>query len=451
MNIIIIGAGEVGKHLAESLSTQLHNITVIEASEGRSDALNESLDASVLCGNGAAATTLAEANVGECDLFMALTSLDNTNLVSASIAKSLGAKKTVARVHASVQREEWLFDYRSHFGIDYLFSTERLAAVELVKFVRNPEGLVVEDIARGRIELHQYKLSAESSAIGTPISKLNLPQRVRIACIMRDGVNTIPGGSDELMSGDLVTLFGEPSQLDPAILLLDSSAQRNKDLNVVIFGGGEYAFALAQMLEGASIHVRVMEKSELECRRLSTLLHDTLIINGDATSLQQLREEQVDQADFLIAVSPDDEDNVMACLQAKSLGTEYCLTLIHRADYADAIYRNRKRLGILAAVSPRLATNRDLLRFMETGKYHKVSELQGGVEVIQLSIKENAKVVDQKVADIKWPRGSALVGLLRDQLAIVPTGEDTLNTEDIVYAIVTAEGRKPLVKLLTRS
>jgi trk system potassium uptake protein len=451
VNIIIIGAGEVGRHLAESLSTQLHNITVIEASEGRSDDLNESLDASVMCGNGAAATTLAEANVGECDLFMALTSLDNTNLVSASIAKSLGAKKTVARVHASVQRDEWLFDYRSHFGLDYLFSTERLAAVELVKFVRNPEGLVVEDIARGRIELHQYKVSPDSSAVGVPIAQLKLPERVRIACIMRDGVNTIPGGADEMKPGDLVTLFGEPSNLDTVITLLDPTAQRKKDIKVVIFGGGEYAFALAQMLEGASIHVRVMEKKESECRRLSTMLQDTLIIKGDATSLQQLREEQVDQADFFIAVSPDDEDNVMACLQAKSLGTEYCLTLIHRADYADAIYRNRQRLGILAAVSPRLATNRDLLRFMETGKYNKVSELQGGVEVIQLSLKEAAKVTGQKVADIKWPRGSALVGLLRDQMAIVPTGEDTLNAEDTVYAIVTSEGRKPLVKLLTRS
>lgn len=140
MNIVIVGAGEVGKHLAESLSTQLHNITVIEASEETSEDLNESLDASVLCGNGASATTLAEANVGECDLFLALTSLDNTNLVSASIAKSLGAKKTVSRVHASVQREEWLFDIRSHFNIDYLFSTERLAAVELAKFVRTLGG-----------------------------------------------------------------------------------------------------------------------------------------------------------------------------------------------------------------------------------------------------------------------------------------------------------------------
>ncbi|MDG1891664.1 MAG: Trk system potassium transporter TrkA [Verrucomicrobiota bacterium] len=450
VNIIIVGAGEVGRHLAEGLSTQLHNITVIEASEEKSEDLDEGLDATVLCGNGAAATTLAEANVGECDLFLALTSMDNTNLVSASLAHSMGAKKTVSRVHASVQREEWLFDYRSHFGIDYLFSTERLAAVELAKFVRNPEGLMVEDIARGRIELHQYMVSPESGALGVPLSKLGLPERVRVACIMRDGVNSIPGGEDHLMAGDLVTLFGEPTLLDQVISLLDPRASRKKDLKVVIYGGGEYAFALAQMLEGASVHVRVMEKRESECRRLSAMLQDSLIINGDATSLQQLREEQVDEADFFIAVSPDDEDNVMACLQAKSLGTEYCLTLIHRADYADVIYRNRQRLGLLAAVSPRLATNRDLLRFMEAGKYHKFSELQGGVEVIQLSLREGSKILNHKISEIEWPRGAALVGLLRDQMAIVPTGDDALFAEDTVYAIVTAEARKPLVKILTR-
>ena len=450
MNIIIVGAGEVGKHLAESLSTQLHNITVIEREEPSAEDLDESLDASVICGNGASATVLAEANASECDLFLALTSRDYTNLVAASIAKSMGASKTVARVHAGVQREEWLFDFRAQFGIDYLFSTERLAAVELVKFVRNPEGLLVEEIARGRIELHQYKVSPESTAIGVPIYKLKLPDRVRVACIYRDGDNHIPGGEDYLMAGDLVTLSGEPALLDQMVTTLDPRATRKKDLKAVIFGGGEYAFAVAQMLEAYGVQVRIMEKREQECRRLSALLQDSVIIHGDATSLQQLKEEQVNEADFFIAVSPDDEDNVMACLQAKSIGSEYCLTLIHRADYADAIYRNRQRLGLLAAVSPRLAANRDLLRFMDTGKYHKVSELQGGVEVIQCSVKLRTKLVDQKVADIKWPKGSALVALLRDQIAFVPNGEDLLQAEDTVYAIVTHEGRKPLVKMFSR-
>ena len=175
-----------------------------------------------------------------------------------------------------------------------------------------------------------------------------------------------------------------------------------------------------------------------------------MIINGDATSLQQLREEQVGEADFFIAVSSDDEDNVMTCLQAKSLGTEYCLTLIHRPDIANAVYRNRERLGLLGAVSPRLASNRDLLRFVETEKFHNIAQLQANVEVIQLTLKEEAFVVGKQVSSIEWPKGGALVGLVREQLSIVPSGEDELAAGDAVYVIVTPESQKAFVKLLTR-
>ena len=450
MNIIIVGAGEVGKHLAQSLSTQLHNITLIDHSEEVTAALHEKLDASVVIGNGTSAMVLAENNVADCELFLAITSHDNTNLAAASIAKSMGAKRTIARVHASIERGEWLFNYREHFGIDYLFSTERLAAVELAKFIRNPEGMVTEEIARGRIELQQMVVSENSKLIDQPLSSLNLPNGVRIAAIFRNKGNIIPGGDDHLKADDVVTLFGEPARITEITPLIDPEVSHRGEQNIVIFGGGEYALALAEMLEGTSAKIRIMEKSESECKRLSNLLQDTVIINGDATSLQQLREEQVGEADFFIAVSSDDEDNVMTCLQAKSLGTEYCLTLIHRPDIANAVYRNRERLGLLGAVSPRLASNRDLLRFVETEKFHNIAQLQANVEVIQLVIKEEAFVVGKQVATIEWPKGGALVGLVREQLSIVPSGEDELQAGDAVYVIVTPESQKAFVKLLTR-
>lgn len=450
MNIIIVGAGEVGKHLAQSLSTQLHNITLIDHSEEVTAALHEKLDASVVIGNGTSAMVLAENNVADCELFLAITSHDNTNLAAASIAKSMGAKRTIARVHASIERGEWLFNYREHFGIDYLFSTERLAAVELAKFIRNPEGMVTEEIARGRIELQQMVVSESSKLIGRPLSSLDLPNGVRIAAIFRNKGNIIPGGKDHLEADDVVTLFGEPARITEIKPLIDPEISHQGEQNIVIFGGGEYALALAEMLEGTTAKIRIMEKSESECKRLSNLLQDTVIINGDATSLQQLREEQVGEADFFIAVSSDDEDNVMTCLQAKSLGTEYCLTLIHRPDIANAVYRNRERLGLLGAVSPRLASNRDLLRFVETEKFHNIAQLQANVEVIQLTIKEEAFVVGKQVSSIDWPKGGALVGLVREQLSIVPSGEDELQAGDAVYVIVTPESQKAFVKLLTR-
>jgi trk system potassium uptake protein len=450
VNIIIVGAGEVGKHLAQSLSTQLHNITLIDHSEEVTAALHEKLDASVVIGNGTSATVLAENNVADCELFLAITSHDNTNLAAASIAKSMGAKTTIARVHASIERGEWLFNYREHFGIDYLFSTERLAAVELAKFIRNPEGMVTEEIARGRIELQQMVVSETSTLIDQPLSGLDLPNGVRIAAIFRNKGNIIPGGDDHLEADDVVTLFGEPARITEIKPLIDPEVSHEEEYSIVIFGGGEYALALAEMLEGTKAKIRIMEKSESECKRLSNLLQDTVIINGDATSLQQLREEQVGEADFFIAVSSDDEDNVMTCLQAKSLGTEYCLTLIHRPDIANAVYRNRERLGLLGAVSPRLASNRDLLRFVETEKFHNIAQLQANVEVIQLSLKEEAFVVGKQVSAIDWPKGGALVGLVREQLSIVPSGEDELKAGDAVYVIVTPESQKAFVKLLTR-
>ena len=450
MNIIIVGAGEVGKHLAQSLSTQLHNITLIDHSEEGTAALHDKLDATIYVGNGTSATVLAENNVADCELFLALTSHDNTNLVAASIAKSMGAKTTIARVHASIERGEWLFNYREHFGIDHFFSTERLAAVELAKFVRNPEGMVTEEIARGRIELQQLKVSPSSPLLDQPIAELSIPTGVRIAAIYRNLGNLIPGGDDQLEADDVVTLFGEPARISEITPLMNPELSQVAQRNVVIFGGGEYAMALAEMLEGTLARVRIIERSERECRRLSHLLQDTIIINGDATALEQLREEQVGDADFFIAVSPDDEDNVMTCLQAKSLGTEYCLTLIHRPDIANAVYRNRERLGLLDAVSPRLASNRDLLRFVEAEKFHHIAKLQADVEVIQVSLKENAFVTDKRVADIDWPKGGALVGLVREQLSIVPKGDDELKAGDALYVIVTPESQKAFVKILTR-
>lgn len=449
MNIIIVGAGEVGRHLAESLSSRLHNIFVIEESEALTDELNEHLDIHILCGNGASVTTLAEANVGECDLFLALTNNDNTNLVAASVAKALGAKKTIARVYGALQREEWLFDYRSHFKIDYLFSSERLAAVELAKFVRNPDRLLVEEIARGRIELQQIHVSPKSEAVGRTLKEIGLPQRVRVAAIQRRGMQVIPSATDHLEAADLVTLFGDPNKLPEVLTLLQPEMKQDKDASVVIFGGGETGCALAQLLESGPYRVRIMEQDEKKCRKLSDILQNTVVINGDATSLQQLREEQVGAADFFVAASRDDEDNVMTCLQAKSLGIKYALALIHRSDYANVISRNSHQLGILGAVSPRVAASRDLMRFITSDKFHVVLTLAGGSEVLELIVNDKGSAVGKKVAEIQWPEGSGLVALLRGQEAMVPSAQDTIMAGDTVYAMVSPSARKPMIQLMT--
>jgi trk system potassium uptake protein len=448
VNIVIVGAGEVGRHLAGSLSSRQHNLCVIEVSEMLAAELDEQLDIQVLRGSGSSVTSLAEANIGECDLFLSLTSDDNTNLVSASVAKALGARRTIARVHTGIQREEWLFDFKSHFKIDYLFSSERLAAVELAKYVRNPEGVLVEELARGRIEMQQTVVTPSSAASGTLVGQLSLPNRVRVALIRRNSDNIIPTAQDVIQAGDMVTLFGDPLSLAQSLELLHPEGAGEEEVNVVIFGGGEYGFALAQMLEGKRYRVRIFERDARVCRELSDLLQRTVIINADATSLLQLREERVGDADFFVATTADDEDNVMTCLQARSLGTRYCLTLIHRADYADIVSRSSEQLGILGAVSPRVATNRDLLRFVTSEKFHVIIRLPGELELVEASIARSGQLAGRTVREIDWPAGSGLVALLQGQQALVPVGEDRIAAGDTIYAIVSPEARKAFVRLL---
>jgi len=364
------------------------------------------------------------------------------------MGKALGAKKTIARVHAGVQREEWLFDYRSHFGIDHVFSSEGLAAVELAKFIRNPQSLVVEEIARGRIEVQRVPVLSGCRGAGKRIRELGFPARVRVGLIQRNGSSFVPHAESVLHVDDLVTLFGEPRKLSEVATLLRTTPDDRKERSVVIFGGGEAAYALAQMLEAERFKVRIFERDERRCAYLAETLQSTVILHADATSLDNLREEQVGEADFFVAATHDDEDNVMTCLQANHLGTEYCLAMIHRADYAEAIIRFGKQIGILGAVSPREASKRDLLRFVTEEKYHSVMQLGDDAELIQMIVNEKSKAAGHKVMEVEWPEGSGLVAVLHGQQAIVPAADDLISGGDVLYAIVSREAKKPLLRLL---
>jgi len=449
VNIVIIGAGEVGRHLAGNLSNRDHSITIIEANEALARELDEQLDSHVVGADGTDVSTLVEQGVAECDLFLALTSNRNVNLVAASLGRSLGARKTIARVDAEVQRTEWLFDYRSHFKIDHLFSVERLTAIELAKHIRNPDRLVVEELARGRIELLQCLVPAGAPAVGRALLDLRLPAQMRVAMIQRGSEIVVPTARDAVQAGDVVTLFGNPDKLASALPAFDPESKPRQDTKVVIFGGGEYGLTLAQMLEGKSYYeVRIMERNKARCERLVELLQNTTVIHGDATSVTQLKEEQVGAADFFVATSHDDEDNVMSCLQARNLGTAHCLTLVHRADYADTISTNEERLGIHAAVSPRVAVAKDLMRFITSDDFHQILALPGAAGVIEITVAAESRVCGRKIAEIAWPAGAGLVALQHGQQAIVPGGDDVIQGGDTVYALTTGGARPALVQLL---
>lgn len=447
MNIIIVGAGEIGRHLAIELSRADHSISVIESDPKRALELQSEIEGKVVVGDGSSVNTLAEANVGECELFLALTSENTVNVMSASMVKNMGVQQVISRVHPGLQREEWLFDFRGHFGIDHIFSSERLSAIELAKFIRNPDSLVVEEIARGRIELQQVRVSSKSDAIGVPLSELKFPANTRIAQVSRDGEHEVPSAETVFQKGDIVTLFGEPRKLRALVERLRKEAVTKEGPRVVIFGGGEYGFALAQMLESWNCRVRIFERNADLARDLTDRLSNTTVINADATSIAELEEEQVGDADFFVATSDSDEDNVMTCLQAHNLGARNCLTLIHRADYAKAISSTGRHFGVVAAVSPREASRKEISRYVTTEKFHIVRKL-GNSMVIQTHVAKGSAADGKTIGELKWPTGCVIVGLLKGLQAVVPGANDVLKGGDQIFAVVGKKVGKKFLKLL---
>ncbi len=448
VKIVIMGAGEIGRHLAYEFSTKTRDITVIDRSEEVLNQLGDTLDISVHRSDGASATTLAEVNMADTDLFLSVTQDDSANMVSCSIAKAMGAAYTVCRISSSLEREEWLFDFRNHFKIDQFFSTEGLAAMELAKYVRNPEGIFVEEFARGRIEIQQVKVTNESPLLSSTVSELNLPDRIRLAFIIRNEEFIVPSGRDCLEVGDVVSLFGRSQKLEDFISSLKLNHTPKRKSKVVIFGGSEYGVTLAQTLEAGNFEVRILESDRTRCTQLTELFRKTVILNADGTSLQNLIEEQVGIADFFIASSDEDEDNVIACLEANSLGTRYCLALIRRADYASVIERNKANIGILAAVSPRVVTARELLRFVPTETYHTVLELPGKAKVIQMTVSDKSESLGKTLSSIEWPTNSGIVAIVRSQEALVPNGDDTIKKGDNIYVAAPVKAIPKLIKLL---
>jgi trk system potassium uptake protein TrkA len=447
MNIIIVGAGQIGRHLASHLAKQAHRISLIEADKVLAEDLEATLDAKVIHGDGTSVSDLADADVGECELFLAMSSSNTTNMMSASMAKSMGVAKVISRVHPGLQREEWLFDFRGHFGVDHIFSSERLTAIELAKFVRNPDSLIVEELARGRIELQQVIVGENSHAIKKNLRELKSPEGIRVAMISRGDSTFVPTAESVIEEGDLATIFGAPRKLRDFAEDLQGKKKNTGKLRVIIFGGNEYGFSLAQMLESVDCTVRVFERDPQICLKLADRLTNATIINGDATVSSELEEEQVGEADFFISTSDDDEDNVMSCLQAHTLGVKNCLTLIHRADYAAAISASGHHFGIRAAVSPREATRVEIQRFITTDNFHVLKEFNG-VDLIELRVGKASIAAGHMVKEIDWPEGTVLVGKLRGLHADVPKPDEVLLGGDHLYAMVSKKARKRFVKLL---
>ena len=236
MRVIIAGAGEVGWYIAERVTHDGHDVTIIDSDQDKVRQVESNLDVQVVYGSAASTDVLSVVGVDQADLFVAVTGRDETNLVCASIARKLGAARSMARVDEVVYRKAPKISYREHFGIDDLVSPEMLAALELASVVRNPSSLAVEHFARGELEMQQVRAGRGARLLDKPLLELELPEGVRIASIRRGSQLIIPKGSDHVQQGDFITIVGKTEQVVQARAGFESESARTQ--KVVIMGGG---------------------------------------------------------------------------------------------------------------------------------------------------------------------------------------------------------------------
>ncbi len=448
MRIVIVGAGEVGNYLGALLSNRGHDVTIVESTETIASKVDEELNVRVVAGNGASAEVLLQAEVDNCDYFLAMTSDDKTNLIATSLAKALGAKTTITRIHDQTYIDTSLVNYQVQFGIDHMINPEGLCAVELAKAIRSAGRVAVENFARGQVEVQQVRVQAGSKLIGRTLKEAKISPKARIGYIQRQGQNYVPSAESELAEGDLLTLFGAPENLYEVRSRFEPGKNTGQ-VRMVLFGGGEIAIGLVRLLTNPRFKIRIIEKDPVRSRKLAEKFPNVTVIQGDATSLRLMEEEQVGAADYFVACTKDDENNIVTCLQASKLGAKHVQAVINKSDYEEVLGGLREALGVELFVSPRVATANEVLRYISQAPYIELADLpENGGRIVEIRVSPDSPAAGKLIREIPWPSQSLVAAIQHKFKVRVPTADEQVLPGDRVLIITRPDNIKTLLRLL---
>lgn len=449
MKIIVVGAGDVGSYMCQVLSEAGNEVTLIESIDSVADDIEERLDVRVIRGNGASAKYIKRAGAASCDFFMALTAHDQLNIVSCSLAHNLGAKFTIARVHDEVYSDTSVVNYQDYFNIDLMLNPEALTAVDLAKSIRSPDRVAIEDFARGKIELQQIEISDGAKIVGKSLREAGLPSDLRIGYVRRAGELFVAGPDTVLQPSDKVTVIGAPEKIF-ARRDMFSSADDGGSVRIVIYGATETAVALMRMLSNRRFKVRVIEQNLSRCREIAEAFPNVTVVNGSATSLRLLEEEQVESADFFVACSRDDEENIMTGLQVKKLGVKNVKLVINKPDYEQVLRSISSFLDIQVALSPRKATATEVQKHITDKKYALVGSIDGGdIVCVEIKVPSLSSAVGKTIRQLGLPRGCIAAVLMKtDGAAKVPEADDKLSGADRIILILNRSDIQKLVDII---
>ncbi|WPC99259.1 Trk system potassium transporter TrkA [Proteus terrae] len=450
MKIIILGAGQVGGTLAENLVGENNDITVVDTNADRLRQLQDKFDLRVVNGHGSHPRILREAGAEDADMLVAVTNSDETNMIACQVAYTLfNTPNKVARIRASefVREADKLF-LPEAIPIDYLISPEHLVIDYIYKLIQYPGALQVVNFADGQVSIVAVKAYYGGSLVGNALSTLrdHMPHiDTRVAAIFRQDRPIRPQGSTIIEAGDEV-FFVVASQHIRAVM---SELQRLEKpyKRIMIVGGGNVGAGLAARLE-KDYSVKLIEHNQQRATELAELLHDTIVFYGDASDQELLAEEHIEQIDVFIALTNDDEANIMSAMLAKKMGAKKAMVLIQRSAYVDLVQG-----GVIdIAISPQQATISALLGHVRKADIVSVSSLRRGVaeaiEAVAHGDENTSKVVGRRIQDIKLPPGTIIGAIVRGQDVIIANASHSIEQGDHVIMFITDKKYVPEVEKL---
>ncbi|MEQ3695226.1 MAG: Trk system potassium transporter TrkA [Thalassolituus sp.] len=437
MKIIILGAGQVGGTLAENLSSEKNDITIIDTDTVRLRELQDRIDVKTIYGHGSYPHVLRDAGADDADMLVAVTNSDETNMVACQVAYTLFRTPTkISRIRSSAYlRQTELFNADA-FPIDVLISPEQVVTNYVQRLLEFPGALQVLDFADSRVQLVAVKAYYGGPLVGQAISALkdHLPNvETRVAAVFRRNKAIEPTGDTVIEADDEVFFVAAREHIQKVMSELRRAEDSYK--RIIIAGGGNIGYRLSKALE-KNYRIKLIEHNEDRARYLSENLSKTVVLHGSATDKTLLEEENIENTDVFCALTNDDEVNVMASLLAKRHGARKVMTLINKADYVDLVQGGM----IDVAISPQQATIGSLLTHVRRGDVVNVHSLRRGaaeaIEAIAHGDSTSSKVVGRRVGDIKLPPGTTIGAIVRGEEVLMGRSEVVVESDDHVILFV---------------
>jgi len=437
VKILILGAGQVGSTVAESLVGEANDITVVDSDGEKLRQLQDRLDLRTLTGNAAHPSTLEQAGIADADILLAVTQSDEVNLVACKLASSLYNTPTrIARIRATDYLNREAVFNADNFCVDFSICPEQILTDYIVKLIEFPEALQVLEFADGKASLVGVRAFTGGPLVGQPLSFLHthMPQvETRVAAIFRKDSPLIPEGNTVVEDGDEIFFIAATNNIRSVLKEMRRMDEPSK--RIMIVGGGNIGRRLAKALEN-DYQVKLIEYNKKSCERLAGELTNTLVLNGDGTDEKLMQQEHVGEVDVFCALTNDDENNIMSSLLAKQGGARKVIALINRSAYVGLVQGGK----IDIALSPAHVTIGSLLAYVRQGDVAAVHSLRRGaaeaLELVAHGDRQSSRVVGRRIEDIDLPKGATIGALVRNDEVIMGHRDTVIEAEDHVIVFV---------------